>query len=427
MTNSTSAARHDLRDSRGPGRWFTPRHIIFIVVGLVIALVIAGSLWWLFSSLNQTKVTAYFKSSVGVYQGTDVRIMGVKVGSVDEVTPQGDKVRVKFSVDSGHDLPADVRAVQITPSVVADRYIQLTPTYQKGQPKAGDDITLSLNQTMVPVEIDELYSSVQKLSTSLGPDGANRDGALSQVITTGADNLRGNGARLGQTIEQLSKASQTLSDSSGNIVDTVKNLDVFVGALAENDAQVRQFNTQLDSFSTFLAGERTQLGTALNKLSVTLGDVAGFVQDNRIALGDRVQELIPTAKTLADTTASQKELLTVLPVTIGNLINAYDADAGAIDLRLDLPELQNLLGSGCRLLDLGKLQPGNPQFDQFSKTLRPLLDQCGNVTDQINKGILTPTLNLPFGIMSGTNQQKSGPVPGTVPGNPTPGLAGGGN
>ena len=318
-----------------------------------------------------------------------------------------------------------MRAVQITPSVVADRYIQLTPTYQKGMAKAGDDITLSLNETMVPVEIDQLYSSVQKLSNSLGPQGANKTGALSQVITTGAKNLKGNGEKLGATIDQLSKAALTLSDSRGSLVDTVKNLDVFVGALAENDAQVRQFNTQLDSFSSFLAGERSQLGEALNKLSVALGDVAGFVQDNRIALGDRVKELIPTAQTLADTTDQQKELLTVLPVTINNLINAYNAESGTLDLRVVLPELQNLAGAGCKLLDLGKLKPGDPAFTQFSNTLRPLLDQCGNITDQINKGITTPTLNRPFGIMSGENQQRRGPVPGTRPGTPSPGLTGG--
>ncbi|MGU3293367.1 MCE family protein [Williamsia sp. M5A3_1d] len=422
---TTNAPRHDLRDSSGPGRWFTPRHIAFLVVGVVVALIIAGSLWWLFTSLNQTKVTAYFKSSVGIYSGTDVRIMGVKVGSVDTVDPQGDKVKIVFTVDGGHDLPKDVRAVQITPSVVADRYIQLTPTYQKGMAKAGGEINLSLNQTMVPVEIDQLYSSVQKLSNSLGPQGANKTGALSQVITTGAQNLKGNGEKLGATIDQLSKAALTLSDSRGSLVDTVKNLDVFVGALAENDAQVRQFNTQLDSFSSFLAGERSQLGEALNKLSVALGDVAGFVQDNRIALGDRVKELIPTAQTLADTTDQQKELLTVLPVTINNLINAYNAESGTLDLRVVLPELQNLAGAGCKLLDLGKLKPGDPAFTQFSNTLRPLLDQCGNITDQINKGITTPTLNLPFGIMSGENQQRRGPVPGTRPGTPSPGLTGG--
>lgn len=416
---------NDLRDTSGPGRWFTPRHIAVLVVTVIAALIVAGVLWWVFTSISKTHVTAYFKSSVGIYEGTDVRIMGVKAGSVDSVEPQGDQVKIKFSVDSGYPLPADVRAVQITPSVVADRYIQLTPVYHQGDRKAGKDITLSLNQTMVPVEVDQLYSSVEKLSKSLGPEGANRQGALSDLITTGAKNLSGNGDKLGQTIEKLSAATQTLSDSRGNLVDTVKNLDVFVGALADNDAQVRQFNTQLSSFSQFLAGERQQLGEALNKLSIALGDVATFVQDNRIALGDRIRELLPTTQTLADTTNFQKEILTVLPVTLSNLVNAYNAESGTLDLRVVLPELQSLAGTSCKLLDLGQLKPGDPAFRQFSNTLRPILNQCANITSQIDEGIKTPTLNLPFGILSTDNQQRRGAVPGTVPGTPAPGLSNG--
>lgn len=422
---SERTTRFDLRDSEGPGRWFTPRHITILVTTVVVALVVAGVLWWVFSSISKTHVTAYFKSSVGIYEGTDVRIMGVKAGSVDSVEPQGDRVKVTLSVDSGQRLPVDVRALQITPSVVADRYIQLAPVFHAGDREAGKDITLSLQQTMVPVEVDDLYASVEKLSRSLGPEGANRTGAVSQVITTGAENLRGNGEKLGQTIEKLSEATRTLSDSRGNLVDTIKNLDVFVAALAENDSQVRQFNTQLSSFSQYLAGERRQLGQALNKLSIALGDVATFVQDNREALGDRVRELLPTARTLADTTEAQKEIFTVLPLTINNLANAYNAESGTLDLKLAIPELQDLGGLVCRLGDLGALRPGDPRFVQFSRTLRPALDQCRNVADQITRGVKTPTLNLPFGILSGDNQQRRGAVPGTVPGTPSPRLYGG--
>ncbi|NED66009.1 mammalian cell entry protein, partial [Streptomyces sp. SID10244] len=93
------------------------------------------------------------------------------------------------------------------------------------------------------------------------------------------------------------------------------------GALRENDSQVRQFNTQMASFNKFLAGERTQLSASLNKLSVALGDVATFVEDNRDKLGQTVKDLQPTTKALLDTKDHLKEVLTVLPVTINNLIN----------------------------------------------------------------------------------------------------------
>ncbi|GAA3699340.1 MCE family protein [Gordonia hankookensis] len=411
----------DLSRTSGPGRWFTPRHIVMLVIGLILALIAAGVLWWAFSLMGTTKITATFTRSVGIYSGSDVRVLGVPVGKVDSVTPEGKTVKVTMTVDRGIDLPADVRAVQIIPSVVADRYVQLTPAYTGGE-KAPHDITLSQDQTMVPVEVDQIYSSVQKLSEALGPQGANKNGAVSDVIATGADNLKGNGAKLGDAIEQLSKASTTLSNSRGNIVDTVKNLNVFVGALRENDSQVRQFNTQMASFNKFLAGERTQLSASLNKLSVALGDVATFVEDNRDKLGQTVKDLQPTTKALLDTKDHLKEVLTVLPVTINNLINAYDAESGTLAMRLTIPDLQDLIGAQCRLLDLGKLLPGNPSAKQFSTTLSPLISQCENLGQQITKGVLDPLLPvLPFGIMSNNKLQRY-PSPGTNPGNPDPNL-----
>ncbi|SDU60227.1 MCE family protein [Gordonia westfalica] len=417
----------DLTQTSGPGRWFTPRHIVALVLGLIIALVVAGALWWVFSSIGTTKITATFKRSVGIYSGSDVRILGVAVGKVDSVTPQGDTVKVTMTVDRGITLPQDVRAVQVIPSVVADRYVQLTPAYSGG-PKASRDITLDVNQTMVPVEVDELYRSVKELSDALGPDGANkqdgtgRQGAVSELVATGAANLEGNGEKLGAAIENLSKATTTLSDSRGNLFDTVKNLNTFVGALRENDAQVRQFNTQMASFNQFLAGERDQLASALNKLSIALGDVARFLDENREQIGETVRDLQPTTQALLDQKTNLKEVLTVLPVTISNLINAYDAESGTLAMRLTIPDLQDLIGAQCRLLDLGQLLPGNPQATQFSNTLRPLISQCEALGKQITDGVLEPLLPvLPFGIMSNNKLQRA-PVPGTVPGNPDPEL-----
>lgn len=415
------SAAPDLTTTAGPGRWFTPRHIVYIIFGVIIAMIVAGVLWWLFSALGTTKVTATFARSVGIYEGSDVRVLGVAVGKVDSVEPDGDNVKVTMTVDRGVDLPADVKAVQIIPSVVADRYVQLTPAYSGG-PKAGNDITLSRDQTMVPVEIDQVYASVQKLSEALGPDGANSDGAVTEVIRTGAANLDGNGDKLGSAIENLSKASTTLSDSSGDLFDTIKNLNTFVGALRENDAQVRQFNSQMADFNSFLAGERQQLATALNKLSYALGDVATFVQDNREQIGQTLKDLQPTTQALLDTKTSLKEVLTVLPLTINNLINAYDAESGTLAMRLTLPDLQNLLAPQCKFLDLGQLLPGNPAATQFSDTLAPLINQCVNIADQINDNVLTPILPvLPFGIMSNGKLQQY-PVPGTVPGTPDQNL-----
>ncbi|MFT4201107.1 MCE family protein [Gordonia sp. (in: high G+C Gram-positive bacteria)] len=415
----------DLTTTTGPGRWFTPRHIVGIVLGTVLALIVGSVLWWAFSGIGSTTVDATFKRGIGIYKGSDVRMLGVKVGKVTAVKPDGDKVHVKMRVERGLKLPKDVRAAQVAPSIISDRYVQLTPAYTGGD-LAPKHIVLGLDQTMVPVEVDELYGNLQKLSKSLGPNGVNakrgnKEGAVTDFVRVGADNLRGNGEKLGAAFENLSKAATTLSDSSGNIVDTIKQLNTFVGALEQNDTQVRQFNTQMASFNTFLAGERDQLGQALATLSVALGDVSRFVNDNQQTIGDTVRSLKPTTEVLKNRQDSLKEILEVLPVTVSNLINAYDAESGTLAMRLTVQDLQALLSMQCNLLNPGSIMPGTQPFLDWQRKMAPIISHCTDLARQVEKGVSPLLPVLPFGIMSNDKTQRYS-VPGTRRGNRDPGL-----
>ncbi|MBM7365918.1 MCE family protein [Gordonia hydrophobica] len=405
-------------------RLFSKRNIVYGALAAVLLLIIGAGGWWASTLIGTTKINATFNSAVGIYEGSNVRVLGVDVGKVTKVSPQGDTVNVQMRVNRGVDLPKNVEAVQIIPSIVADRYVQLIPAYSGG-PKAGSDIDLTTKQTHVPVEIDAIYSNLQKLSKSLGPKGANKNGAVTDFVDVFSKNMEGNGDKLGDAITNLSKAANTLSNGSNDLVGTIKNLNVFVEALRENDDQVRQFNTQMASFNKFMAGEREQLGTALETLSYALGDVATFIADNNQKIGDAIRDLQPTGQALLDNKDHLLEILTVLPVTISNLINAYDAESGTVAMRLNIPDLQDPLGATCKMLDLGKLLPGNPMAVDFSRKLAPLVNNCKAVGKQITDGVLTPLLpTLPFGILSGDKQQKN-PAPGTNSGNPDPRLPGG--
>lgn len=393
-----------------------------IIAGVVIAaLVIAGGLWWLFSRAGSTNITAYFDKSVGIYEGSDVRVLGVAVGEVTSVVPQGDQVEVKMRVKRGVDIPADAKAAQITPSLVSDRYVQLAPAYSGGDKMSGDTV-IPRDRTATPVEVDQIYASIDELSNALGPNGANANGALTDLVNTGAANLDGNGEALGDTITQLSEATRTLSDSRGDLFDTVKNLQTFVSALAANDQQVRQFNNQLADLTGFLDGERDNLGAALNQLSVALGDVAKFVADNRDQLVQAADGLVQPTQALADNKESLVETLTILPLAISNLVNSYDAESGTLATRANLQaETQDPLGTVCRLIDLGKLVPGDPRFEQLGAQIQPVIDRCGEITNLIQGPVRDSGLVLPFGVLSNDTQQNN-VVPGTVPGVVSPRL-----
>jgi phospholipid/cholesterol/gamma-HCH transport system substrate-binding protein len=197
-----------------------------VALATVLAVVAAGALWWLFGGGDQKRVTAYFSRAVGVYAGSDVQVLGVRVGAVESVTPRGGQVEVVFTVDGDVGVAPDTKAVVVAPSVVSDRYVQLTDL-SRGGPVIADGAVIPASRTATPVELDELYASLNTLVTALGPDGSNSDGALSDLLDTGAANLEGNGAAFNESVRNFADAARTLSGSAGDLFGTVDELQKF--------------------------------------------------------------------------------------------------------------------------------------------------------------------------------------------------------
>jgi phospholipid/cholesterol/gamma-HCH transport system substrate-binding protein len=285
-----------------------------------------------FGSEDQKTLTARFDRTVGLYEASDVRILGVKVGSVTSIEPEGDDVLVKLTYDAKYDVPADAKAVVIAPSVVSDRYVQLTPVYRGGEIMA-DAASLSLDDTAVPVELDDIADSFNELNLALGPKGANKDGALSDLFDVGAQNLDGNGQLLGTTLQDFSKGLTAISDSRGELFGTVTNLAEFSNTIATRDDTVRAFNADLADVASQLEGEREDLAAAVANLSVALGEVAGFVRENKEDLTVNVTDLAESTRFLTEQRLALEEFLTVSATALSNLQLAYSPNSGTLDTR----------------------------------------------------------------------------------------------
>jgi phospholipid/cholesterol/gamma-HCH transport system substrate-binding protein len=308
-------------------RWRT-----WVAAGTGVALVaVAGVAVWRARTPDRS-LAADFEKAVGVHEGSDVRVLGVRVGSVSAVKPQGRTVRVEMRYDPGYDIPADAQAVIVPPSVVSDRYIQLTPAYAGG-PRLADGAHLSVDRTAVPLEIDDIYRSLDEFNKALGPNGANADGALTNLLATGRANLDGNGQNLHDTLDGLSKALTTLAGGRQDLFGSVANLQRFTTALAESDQQVRRFNQQLAGVSEQLAGERDELAAALQSLAVALAQVTTFVRDNREQLKSNVAGLADVTGILVRQQRAIIDILDVTPLALSNLNLAYNSRSGTLDTR----------------------------------------------------------------------------------------------
>lgn len=366
----TGVLTRDTRAGRSLYRW--------LATACVAALLLSGGLWWMLREQTGLRVTAHFDRAVGLYAGSSVRVLGIEVGEITRVEPRGRQVVVDMQVDEGVRIPADADAVVVAPSLVSDRYVQLTPVYDGG-PVMRSAARIPLERTATPMEIDDLYRSLDELSTALGPDGANSDGAFSRALDTAAANLDGNGENLNTTVTRLSELATTLDGSKGDLFGTVRNLQRFTKVLADSDAQLNSFYSRLNQVSGFLAEDSDEVGRALSSLGTALGRVKGFVGENREELGRNVSKLEGITRVLVDQRAAVAEIADVAPLGLSNFINSYDAASGSIAIRYNLNELTNpLMTTACKLTD-------SLTDRQLPDALTKLCDILGPVVDGVAK------------------------------------------
>ncbi len=347
-----------------------------VAIVAVAVLLLAATFLFVRQPEETKTVTAHFPRAVSVYEGTDVRVLGVNVGEVTAVTPEGNSVRVEMEYDGDVDLPEDAKAVVVTPTLVADRFVQLTPVYQSG-PAMQDGADIALPDSGVPVELDRIYASIRDLAEALGPNGVNKDGSLNHLLEAGAHALDGQGQRGNDMIRQLSAAAATFGEGAGPLFDTVEELAQFTDTLATNDKLVRAFVKDLAGVSASLISERGEIQKALEAVADSVGTVKRFVQDNRQALVTDVEKLTKLMKTINSERDSIDTALAVAPVAINNLTLAYNAESGTIGSRIGIQgQLWDADGFLCAIVQQSQM----PQVSKdlacsiFKQLLEPVED-----------------------------------------------------
>lgn len=353
---------------------------LFVVTAVLVSLVVA-----LYPREGQRHLTVDFPRTVSLYEGSDVRILGVPVGTVESIHPRGDVVRVRLAYSDEYKLPEDVKAAIVSPAIVGDRFVQLAPVYSKG-PVLEDGAHLDTDRTATPVELDEVFQTLDDLAVAMGPEGANKDGALSRLVDSGAKTLDGEGKKINQTVEDLSKLSGTLSNNKEELFGSVEQVERFVRMLKANDDAVRAFNQSLAEVSGTLEGERQDLAKTLELLARTLDDVDTFVQNNRKSLRKNVHDLTQLTKTVVKQRKSLNEAFTSAPTALSNLAFTYNPKYGTLDNRSQLvSSLGDSLEKPGRLCNQATGSDGNDNpLCNTLKTLDPTTSQVlGTVLDQL--------------------------------------------
>ena len=303
---------------------------IGLALGLVLVLI--GGIFTVARCAGgggHTNVVGYFDNSYGVYVGDDVVILGVPVGKIEKIEAQPDRVKISFWYDNKYKVPADAKAVTLSPRLVTIRAIQLTPAYTGG-PVMQNNAVIPRDHTAVPVEWDDLRQQLQKLTQTLQPTEPGGVSTLGAFVNTAADNLRGQGPAIRDTILKLSQAVSALGDHSDDLFGSVKNLSSLVSALHDSSDLLRQLNENLADVTGQLANDPNAVGNAVRDLNDLVGDLKSFVANNRDAVGTTSDKLASVSNAVVQSLDDIKQTLHLAPTAFQNFLNIYEPAQGAL-------------------------------------------------------------------------------------------------
>jgi phospholipid/cholesterol/gamma-HCH transport system substrate-binding protein len=346
---------------------------VLLAIGLVVVLL--ASVFVVVRSYGQvtrTRVVGYFDNSSGLFPGDDVRILGVPVGRVEKIEPQPQWVKVSFWFDNEYKVPADAKAAILSPQLVTGRAIQLTPVYTGG-PAMPDGAVIPKDRTAVPVEWDQVRDQLQKVADLLQPTKPGGVSTLGALIDTAADNLRGQGANIRDTVIKLSQAISALGDHSQDIFGTFKNLSTLVTALHDSSDLLEQLNVNLAAVTGLLADDPNKVGQAFEDLNSVVGDVRSFVADNRETIGTTSDKLASFTTALVQSLDDLKQTLHIAPDTLDNFNNIYEPANGSLTGALAVSNFSNPIGFLCGAVQAASRLRGDQAAKLCVQYLAPIV------------------------------------------------------
>ncbi len=328
----------------GPGRALLRRPLVVAAAGVVVLALVAAGLVAMLSGPGSYRVSAMFPDAPGIYPGNAVKVLGVRVGKVDSITPSVDGVKVVMQVEKTTKLPAGVKAYLMAPNVVNDRFIELDPGYTGGSTLPAGT-TLPVEQAVVPQSVDQIVASIDRLATDLGPSGANEDGSLSRLLRSIAQTLGGSGGSLNGSVRNLGKVFAAVSDHTDEVTSMLNDLGGVTHAAAGVSGKYQQLAGDLAKVSTTLADNDVAIASSVKNLARVLAALNTFVKDNKSQLKDTLGSMSKIAGAVGRQQKALTKTMRLLPLAVDNA--GRTVTKGGVRTRFDQPVDRLLHGQVC--------------------------------------------------------------------------------
>ncbi|MFJ1459794.1 MCE family protein [Nocardia wallacei] len=317
-------------------------------LGLFLVLLITVSVFFLdrLPILGAgTKYTAEFSEAAGLKKGNEVRIAGVKVGSVADVRLDGDKVLVDFRTKDAWVGDDTTASIQIK-TVLGQKYLALDP---KGSHVADPGEPIPLSRTVSPYDVTEAFQEVAKdlEQTDTGQLAASMR-VLSDAFSGTAPEIRGTIDGIGRLSETLAKRDEQLKQLFAATNKTTKVLAdrnaEFERLLANGGELLAELNVRQQAISQLLTGART-----------VAAELTALVHDNEEQIGPALTNLKSAIDMLNDNQQNISKTLTLAAPFYGLYANVLGTGRwfDAVIVNLTPPALPEIPGDRPPIRNLG--------------------------------------------------------------------------
>jgi phospholipid/cholesterol/gamma-HCH transport system substrate-binding protein len=255
-------------------------------------------------------VVAHFEQSGGIFAGGEVSYRGVGIGTVDKLVLTDEGVDVYLDIENGFDkIPADTLAIVGNRSAVGEQYVELQPQTD-AKPYLENDSEIAIEDTRIPIATETLLANLSNTVESVDKEA-----------------LRTTVSELGQAFDGTGQDLQRIIDTGNSFLETANaNFDVTTALIRDSNtvlngqvdsaSAIRNFAKQLALFSGSLAGSDADLRTIIDEGSATATQLRTFLEENRVDLGELINNLVTTGDVIVKHLDGIEQLLVIYPYVV---------------------------------------------------------------------------------------------------------------
>ncbi|MEV0251530.1 MlaD family protein [Nocardia sp. NPDC050712] len=294
---------------------------------LVLAVVTILAYLVVFDPMKKTiSYCALMPDAVGLYPGNHVTMLGIPIGGVDSIRPDGTGVRVEFHLNAEHALRGEVTATTVSDSLVADRDLAVL-----GDSMSADrwDPRTCITKTFTPKSISQTLQGFSQLAGQL--NGATQPGERTRIhdsVLAFENATAGTGPALNKLIKDLGRALRAPDAAVGHIGALLDSYAGLMNSIAVNWDDITVVLARASTGIAFINQLWNTTVQLINSLLVILPWLNELAREWGRPLLGALDGALPGLRLLSANVGTLQQLITMIPPIVDSFVRILDPVTG---------------------------------------------------------------------------------------------------